>query len=113
MTRERTRRMPLKVAMVLRPPQGSAVRGRARNISVSGAYVETGGRLPIGTVCTVTLTLGSGHQTQDVQCECTVVRADESGMGVAFRGTDPVFTCALAREMLWCGEADTPRTRRG
>lgn len=113
MIRERTRRIPLRVAVCLRPPQGQTVRGHARDLSVSGTFLETRARLPVGTVCAVTLTLGEGHRTHDVHCEGTVVRADDAGMGIAFRVTDPEVTCELARQVLWASGPEPTGSRRG
>lgn len=106
MQRDHPRRVPLRVAVTVEPPRGPMIRGWARDLSVSGVFVEAAAKLPPGSRCTVTLALGQGTGRRDVRCDGTVARTDEAGMGIALQANDPDVTCELAREVMW-GDAPT------
>ena len=61
MHRERTRRIPLRISVTVHPPEGREIQGWAKNLSVSGIYVETHRQLAVGTLCVLRMTLPQGQ----------------------------------------------------
>lgn len=113
MHRERTHRIPLRIAVSVQPPQGRPIEGWAKNLSISGIYVETSRSLPVGTACALRLTLPQGRQGHEVRCEGTVVRADAGGMGLRFTHPHPDVVRELARQVVWMAAPGRGRMRAG
>ncbi len=66
--------------------------GRSRNVSVSGLFLETVERPPLGSLLTIALVWGEGTFT----CQARVVRHAAEGVGLAFVDADPAFMGAVA-----------------
>jgi len=113
MHRERTRRIPLRISVSVQPPQGRPINGWAKNLSISGIYVETAQRLAVGTACVLRLTLPQGQEKVDVRCDATVVRADAGGMGFRFSHPHPDVVRELARQVVWMAAPGSSRLRSG
>jgi hypothetical protein len=101
MYRERTRRIPLRIAVRILPPKGRPFNGWARDVSVSGIYVETREQLPVGTDCAMTLSLKEGKETREVQCGATVTRTDALGIAFRFSAAPPDLIGEIARQVVW------------
>ena len=113
MHRERTRRIPLRISVTVHPPQGREIQGWARNLSVSGIYVEAHRQVAVGTVCVLRMTLPQGQQKVDIRCEATVVRVDGTGMGFRFSHPHPDVVAELARQVVWMAAPARGRMRAG
>jgi hypothetical protein len=101
MHRERTHRIPMRIAVSVQPPQGRPIEGWARNLSISGIYVETARQLPVGTACVLRMSMPQGRETREVRCEATVARSDADGMGLCFTHPHPDVVRELARQVVW------------
>ncbi|MEK7705161.1 MAG: PilZ domain-containing protein [Myxococcota bacterium] len=69
--------------------------GRARDLSVTGVFLETDARPPLGSVHAVSLVWGD----DTVVCPACVIRHATDGIGLAFVNPDMAF-CQVVREIL-------------
>lgn len=86
-------RVRLAVKGALRPE----VHGWTRNISVSGVYVETDGRIPIGSTCLFSGLADLQGTLLKVRGEARIVRHDETGMGIQYTKVPPEAEDAIRR----------------
>lgn len=113
MHRERTHRIPLRIAVSVQPPQGRFIDGWARNLSISGIYVETTRHLAVGTACALRMAMPEGRERREICCEAVVVRADAEGMGFRFTHPHPDVVRELARQVVWMATPGRSGLRAG
>ncbi len=86
-----TRAPRRRVTLLIGNGEAQRPMGRSRDISVSGAFVETALRPTIDTTHTVSLVWGDDiHQSQ-----ARIVRHEEDGIGIAFLAPDQGFLNAV------------------
>ncbi len=62
--------------------------GYSRDLSISGIYVNTHEKLAVNTSCTVKVLLSGTAEPSALKMEGRIVRADGSGVGIAFESMD-------------------------
>lgn len=93
---------PMRVECHLSPhaggPRKERLKGWVRQLSTAGMFVETEGRLPVGTRCEVALLL-HGEDGRAAHAFGEVVRAEADGMAVQILGIDTDAAEAVRRLM--------------
>jgi len=64
---------------------GSGVEGRLRNASISGAWIETGEKLPWYAMVNVIVAAGTGPRRRTIELPASVVRMAPEGIAVEWR----------------------------
>jgi PilZ domain len=85
-------RLPCRATVTLSAGDGQVGVGRMRDVSSSGAYIETDVELPVNTAVTLRVT-GNESSEGIVQVEGSVVRVERGGMGVEWFDTPTVSIC--------------------
>lgn len=73
------------------------IHGWVRNLSSGGMFVETEGRLPVGTRCEVALLLHDGEDDRATRALGEIVRHEADGMAVQFLRVAPDDAQAVRR----------------
>lgn len=60
-----------------------------RNVSITGLYLETDKRIPVETLCKITIQLAGATSKMAFRAQGVVCRHDQTGMGIAFTQLDP------------------------
>jgi|GEM_PF-3141971 hypothetical protein len=94
---QRLPRAEVKLAVAVLGAGGEPVYGWARNVSEGGCFVACDRALPVGTACTVRLSLPPEAGGGRLETAATVARSGEDGMGLAFADLSPEAADALAR----------------
>ena len=92
-------RNPVHVHAIVKAEDGHAIAGRTEELSMNGLFVRCADRLPEGSRCHVTLTLGDGESRIEVAAR--VANVTDTGMGVAFDEMDPDSFAHLKRLVLY------------
>ena len=82
--------------------------GHVRDISSSGAFIETALELPVNSRVEL-LVLGNESATHAVEFKATVVRVDRDGVGVEWCETPAGSICAAVGCTTRCAALTTPR----
>ena len=87
------RRSPVRrqTALLLGSPEDPRLFGRTRNLSFTGAFVETEARPPVGATREIAIAWGDDL----LECQARVARHADDGMGLAFLTPDKLFVDAL------------------
>jgi hypothetical protein len=85
-------RMPCRAHVQLSADAGFSGAGRVRDISSSGAFIETALALPVYTRVTLVM-LGNASATRTVEIIASVVRVDRDGIGVEWYETRDGSIC--------------------
>ena len=89
-------RMPVALDVALYYSSLKLLGCQARNISLEGAYVHTGGQaLPQSALIDLALTLRVGEEVRHHQLPAQVARSDHDGVGLMFRRSDYMSFNAL------------------
>jgi len=86
--KRRFSRVTAQFDVTLRPEVGEAVMGTLRDIAVQGAFVNCAPILALGTPVAVSIVLHGGLDDIQVSARATVVRHEDSGLGVHFDEVD-------------------------
>jgi hypothetical protein len=78
-------------------PAKERVKGWVRQLSTAGMFVETEGRLPVGTRCEISLFLHGADDPRAAHAFGEVVRDKAGGMAVQILGIDSDAAEALRR----------------
>jgi PilZ domain len=89
MDQRRRMRVECHLAASVGGPEGERVRGWVRNMSGVGMFVETDGRLPVGTRCEVALLVGGGEHGHAAHAVGDVVRHEADGLVIHLVKVDP------------------------
>jgi hypothetical protein len=81
--------------------------GRVRDISVSGAFIETAFRLPVYARVTL-IVLGNESAAHTVEINATIVRLNLEGIGVEWCDTPAGSVCDLVGCTTRCAAFSTP-----
>ena len=84
--------MPCRAHVQLSADAGFSGAGRVRDISSSGAFIETALALPVYTRVTLVM-LGNASATRTVEITASVVRVDGVGIGVEWCDTRDGSIC--------------------
>jgi hypothetical protein len=87
MSQRKAPRSPCLVAVEY-DPRGMTCRNNLRNISLTGAYVESADPVSVGQE--VQISLNVPHLKQSCDLTGVVVRTDDMGMGIKFKLLTPV-----------------------
>ncbi len=100
-------RMRCRARVRLSAGAGITGAGRARDISASGAFIETALELP---VCTQVVLVLMGNESASRTCELTasVVRVDRGGIGVEWCETPAGSVCTLVGCTTRCAALGRP-----
>jgi PilZ domain len=97
MEQRRRMRVECHLAASVGGPEGERVRGWVRNMSGVGMFVETAGRLPVGTRCQVALLVGEGGDGRPAHAVGDVVRHEPDGLVLHLVKVDPDAADAVRR----------------
>jgi len=97
MDQRRRMRVECHLAASVGGPKGQRVRGWVRNMSGVGMFVETDGRLPVGTRCDVALLVGEGQGGRPAHAVGDVVRHEADGLVIHLVKVDPDAEDAVRR----------------
>ena len=86
-------RMPCRARVRLSAGAGINVAGRVRNVSTSGAFIETALELPVYARVVLSV-LGNESATHAVEITASVVRMNRDGIGVEWCDTPAGSICA-------------------
>jgi c-di-GMP-binding flagellar brake protein YcgR len=86
--KRRFSRVTAQFDVTLRPEGGGPLTGTLRDIAVQGAFVLCEPVLALGTPVDVSIVLHGGIDDIQVSAQATVVRHEESGLGVHFDEVD-------------------------
>lgn len=95
-------RKPLELDVVLSYRALGFVQGRTRDVSMGGAFVETGCiQLPVNAVVQASFMLSSNNGSSMRSCstEAMVVHGNENGAGLMFNDLDDEFSGMLKQLM--------------
>ncbi|MBN2308957.1 MAG: PilZ domain-containing protein [Candidatus Hydrogenedentes bacterium] len=81
-------RVPVHVVVQVKAGGPDAIRGRLEDVSLKGLFVSCDATYPVGTACTIELSLDAGEQAIHMDARGTVMRADASGMAIEFEAVD-------------------------
>jgi c-di-GMP-binding flagellar brake protein YcgR len=95
--RQRRMRVECHLAASVGAPDGERLHGWVRNLSLGGMFVETDGRLPVGSRCEIALLLHDGEDDRAGHALGEVVRVDDDGMAVQFLRMSPADDAAVNR----------------
>lgn len=86
---------------------GKTIKGEVRNISLHGVYIETAGKLAADLPVDVSIQLAGMTPEVAINATGTVVRVDETGIGIKFDKID-VDSFAHLRNVVsyQCGDGD-------
>jgi hypothetical protein len=87
-------RMPCRALVRLSAGAGVGGAGRVRDVSSSGAFIETAVALPEGTTVTL-LVLGNESAERATEITATVVRVEPDGIAVEWCETPEGSVCAV------------------
>lgn len=87
-------RMSCRARVRLSAGAGNSGAGRVRDISWSGAFIETALDLPVYTQLNLVV-LGNESATRTVEITASVVRVDRGGVGVEWCDTPASPICAV------------------
>ena len=96
------RRRPCRARVRVSALAGVAGSARFRNVSFSGAFLETGLPLPLHSQVAIAL-LGDGGSTPSVALTATVVRTDPDGVGIEWCELAAGPICRLLGCTIDCG----------
>jgi hypothetical protein len=99
-------RCELYQMVLLRTADGTNVSARVRNISLSGAYVESSASVPLMQPIEVEMRIGAEGRAQSCAVRGWVVRRDARGMAIEWYEFAPESVCALLSH-----DARTPRAQ--
>jgi hypothetical protein len=88
-------RVRVRIRVTLKGKYGPAIHGWTGNISLSGAYVETQGGFPVGSLCSVSGLANLRGDLLKLRAEAKIVRHDETGMGIWFTKLGPEAADAI------------------
>jgi len=108
MDEQRRMRAECHLAASVGAPDGERMHGWVRNLSLGGMFVETEGRLPVGTRCEVALLLHDGEDDRAARAIGEVVRVAEDGMAVQFLRMAPADDSAVSRTVQDHAKAPNP-----
>ncbi|RJQ14167.1 MAG: PilZ domain-containing protein [Nitrospiraceae bacterium] len=89
--RRKNTRLSIQLEAELHLPGDAVYRGKTKNISFSGVYLEClkSSAIPVvNDPCTLKLILQSGPNPNIISFQCRVVRTDKSGAGIRFISVD-------------------------
>ena len=92
-------RVALDCPVRLELRDGSGVEGRLRNASISGAWIETGERLPWYAMVNVIVAAGTGPRRRTIELPASVVRMARDGIAVEWRDMAVPTLISLMREL--------------
>jgi hypothetical protein len=81
--------------------------GNVRDVSSSGAFIETALRLPVNATVTLVV-LGNESAVRAVEIQANVVRVERDGLGVEWRDTPAGSICAVLGCTTRCVAATDP-----
>jgi hypothetical protein len=87
-------RMPCRAVVRISHDEHASVEGRMRDISSSGAFIETKADIPVYTRITLWV-LGNESAAHAVEIPATVVRTDRDGIGVEWCETPAREICGV------------------
>jgi hypothetical protein len=87
-------RMPCRASVRLSAGAGIGGAGRVRDVSSSGAFIETPVVLPMGTTVTL-LVMGNESAQRAAEITASVVRVEPDGIGVEWCETPAGSICAV------------------
>jgi hypothetical protein len=87
-------RMPCRASVSLSAGAGIGGAGRVRDVSSSGAFIETPVALPVGTTATL-LVLGNESAQRATKITASVVRVEPEGIAVEWCETPAGSICAV------------------
>ena len=64
------------------------VQGSTKDLSLKGLFIETQDKIPIGTKCSVEVSLTGSIDQIVLRMKATIVRKTERGLGIAFDSMD-------------------------
>ena len=76
-------RVPLKLEAIVHGPTGCVFSGPARDIAMSGLYVQGHCEIPEGSPCSIEIQLGENDGPR-VEANGQIVRVEEEGAAVVF-----------------------------
>lgn len=62
--------------------------GNSRDLSLNGIFVKADDDIPVGTECTVEISLSGTTERLPLKIQGTVVRKETSGVGISFNSMD-------------------------
>lgn len=89
------RRAPVRINVVVHATGNSLISGRARDVSVSGMFVETAPNVPIGDNSTVRV--GFMVKNEMKIAHALVTRTETAGFGFTFDEADPEMQRAMEK----------------
>jgi hypothetical protein len=102
-------RFPCQARVRLSTGSGISASGRLRDISASGAFIETAAGLPVDTRVRLVV-LGNESAAHVVDLEATVIRVDpDRGVGIEWCTTPARSICAVVGCTVRCGDLDSNR----
>lgn len=91
MENRNSRRISLKAAISLKAEGQKAIHGWIKDVSITGAHIQTDEFLPVGSICTANLVVRDGEERRRIEISAKIMRHDAHGMGIQFRNmTDEV-----------------------
>jgi hypothetical protein len=82
--------------------------GELANICAGGCFFPEGAIVPEGEPCQVTITLGSGINTETMTFKGEIIRSNPAGTGIRFTDNPPEAVAHLAA--ILAVRAETPHT---
>ena len=101
-------RMPCRARVRLSAGSGSCGAGRVRDVSSSGAFIETALELPVHARVALVV-LGNESATRAVEITASVVRVDRGGFGVEWCETPAGSICSVLGCTTRCAALTTKR----
>lgn len=101
-------RVPCQARVRLSAGDGISGAGSVRDVSSSGAFIETEFELPVHTRVTL-LVLGNESATRAVEFAASVVRVNRDGIGVEWCETPAGSICTVLGCVTRCAATTTPR----
>lgn len=77
-------RVPIKLRVELYADETKVECDETRDVSLSGVYLVTAQRLPLGARCRIVLLLGGSNSDLEIQLDGRIARVDAAGMGAEF-----------------------------
>jgi hypothetical protein len=95
----RARRIAISIDVRLFPPSGAPVDGHSRDVSETGLFVLTTGKLAVGTTLPIELLLPGDEAFTETEyrARARVVRQGHGGYGIELVDPEPALVQALAR----------------
>ncbi len=103
------RRIPCGTAVRLSASPGLAGMGRLRDVSMSGAFVETPLRLPLFSTVEIAMPPREDAGGRDIEVAAIVVRTDGDGAGVEWLEMPAAPICPLLGCTVPCAAATSKR----